>query len=500
VGGLTAFPPDGAAVKTLRAKFILVSLALTLLPAVAIALLAKNLLDKTLSFGLNAEVSSGLQAAMASLQQNYAREREQLAADLRRLVAALRAAPGEEFMRQDSLHAFALVDSAGQILHTWPSHTAFAYAKPPAREALVADTLLDAGSDSTAIRLMRAATPGTIAIGRRTFPPALRQHAADILRATQYFTLMDLEQNRLRRSLLLVFLAVYVPMLLLALIAGWYFSRRMTAPLQELAAGTRRLTQGDWQHRVPVRARDEVGEMGRAFNAMVHELQQQQEKLIALEKLAAWREMARVLAHEIKNPLTPIQLMVQQIQDEYRGDNQHYQNMLAECGGIINEEIEKLRKLVREFSDFARMPELHPAPGRLDELIKEVARLHPTRVVRIDLDPALPAVNFDWEAMRRVLINLVGNALQSSPEAEVIIHTRLVSPNGKVEMVVADTGSGIPPENLKKIFEPYFSTKRSGMGLGLAIVQRIVEEHHGAIAVTSEVGSGSRFVISLPTL
>jgi nitrogen fixation/metabolism regulation signal transduction histidine kinase len=347
---------------------------------------------------------------------------------------------------------------------------------------------------------MCSVKPGTIAIGQRTFPPALRQRAGEILRATQYFALMDLEQNRLRRSLLYVFLAVYVPMLALALVAGWYFARRMTAPLEDLAAGTRRLAQGDWQHRVAMRARDEIGEMGRAFNAMVSELQQQQEKLIGLEKLAAWREMARVLAHEIKNPLTPIQLMVQQMQDEYRGENQQYQNMLAECGNIINEEIEKLRKLVREFSDFARMPELHPVPGQLNDLVKEVARLHPTHVVRLDLDPALPPVNFDGEAMRRVLINLIANGFQSAPAAEVAIHTRLIAALGKLEMVIADTGSGIPPENLKKIFEPYFSTKKSGMGLGLAIVKRIVEEHRGTISVASEVGNGTRFVVSLPTL
>ncbi|MGH7496535.1 MAG: ATP-binding protein [bacterium] len=486
--------------RTLRAKFIFVFLALTLVPAAAIALLTRNLLDKTLSLGLNAEVSSGLQAAVVALQQNYAGEREQLAAELRRLIASLRAVPNGAFVRQDSLHAFALVDSARQIQQTWPSRQSFSFAEQAVHEAFVADTLLDAGSDSTAIRLVGAVKPGTIAIGRRTLPPALRQRAAEILRATQYFALMDLEQNRLRRSLLLVFLAVYVPMLVLALLAGWYFARRMTAPLEELAAGTRRLAQGDWQHRVAMRTRDEIGEMGRAFNAMVSALQQQQEKLIGLEKLAAWREMARVLAHEIKNPLTPIQLMVQQMRDEYRGENQQYQNMLEECGGIINEEIEKLRKLVREFSDFARMPELHPAPGQLNDLIKEMARLHPTRVVRLDLDPALPPINFDWEAMRRVLINLVANALQSSPKAEVTIHTLVSSVHDTIEIIVADTGSGIPPENLKKIFEPYFSTKKSGMGLGLAIVKRIIEEHQGHITVASDVGNGTRFVISLPTL
>lgn len=484
--------------KTLRAKFILMFLALTLLPGVLIAVLAHHLLDRTLRLGLNAEVAGGMHAALALLQQNHAQERRALAAELLRLVAAWRAAPHAVFMRQDSLHAFALVDSGGRVLRAWPPQAAFSLPPSHLHEVFVSDSLLDAGSDSAAIRLMGAVKPGLVVIGQRNLAPAQRRQAAAILHAAQYFTLMDLEQSRLRRSLLLVFVAVYVAMLLPAAAAGWYFARRITAPLEELAAGTRRLAQGDWQQRVAIRGRDEIGEVSRAFNAMVADLQQQQEKLIGLEKLAAWREMARVLAHEIKNPLTPMQLMVQQMRDEYRGGDFQYQNLLQECGGIITEEIEKLRRLAREFSAFARMPELHPAPGQLNDLIREVARLHAARGLGLDLDPSLPQIHFDWEAMRRVLINLIENAFQASSQAEVTISTRLVISSKAIEMTVADTGPGIPLENLKKIFEPYFSTKKSGMGLGLAIVKRLVEEHHGAIAVVSEAGKGTRFIVTLP--
>ncbi|MEK7728885.1 MAG: ATP-binding protein, partial [candidate division KSB1 bacterium] len=150
-----------------------------------------------------------------------------------------------------------------------------------------------------------------------------------------------------------------------------------------------------------------------------------------------------------------------------------------------------------EFSDFARMPELHLAPSQVNDLIKEVAALHASRTIKLELDSSLPVFAFDWEALRRVFINLIQNALQSSSTAEVTLATKWLAREQRVEIVVIDTGSGIPPENLRRIFEPYFSTKKSGMGLGLAIVKRIVEEHGGAIAVTSEVGRGTKFMIEL---
>jgi nitrogen fixation/metabolism regulation signal transduction histidine kinase len=285
-------------------------------------------------------------------------------------------------------------------------------------------------------------------------------------------------------------------MLVISLAAGWYLAHRITVPLHELSTGVQLLAAGKWDHRVAIRAQDEIGQVGSAFNQMVENLRRQQEQVIALEKMAAWREIARVLAHEIKNPLTPMQLMVRQIQDEYRGKDENYRQTLRECCRIIDEEIEKLRQLVREFSDFARMPELHPTPGQLNELATEVAKLYSQRPVELQLDPALPKFNFDWEAMRRALINLIENAVQASATAKITLRT-FHSPN-EIAIAVEDTGPGIALENLARIFEPYFSTKKSGIGLGLAIVKRIVEEHGGTISVQSEVGRGSRFMCKFP--
>ncbi len=484
--------------KTLRSKFIALLLALTILPGLVIAFFAQNLLEQTLAIGLNDEVQAGLEAALLVVQKQHAQEREALAAELRRAARDIQNDAVAQFERADSAEVLWWLDSTRHALQAWPAEMKNAARALVLPQFTRRDSLLDAGSDSLAIRLAYQMPSGAWVIGQRTLTEDLRQQTAQVLNAAQYVNLLDLMAGRLRRSLGFTFLVVYAPILLLSLLMGWYFARRITTPLEELAAATRRLVQGDWQHRVALRARDEIGEMGQAFNAMVQDLQRQQEQVIALEKMAAWREIARVLAHEIKNPLTPIQLMVQQMQDEYRGDEEEYRTLLKKCGAIISEEINKLQKLVREFSDFARMPELHFAPAHVNDLIKEVAALHAARVIKLELDAALPAFAFDWEALRRVFINLTQNALQSSPTAEVTLATKWLAREQRIEIVVADNGSGIAPENLRRIFEPYFSTKKSGMGLGLAIVKRIIEEHRGAIAVTSEMGRGTNFVIALP--
>lgn len=478
--------------KSLRSKFIALLLGLTIVPGLVIAFLTQNLLEQTLAIGLNAEVKAGLDAALLAVQSRHAHERELLANELRRAAAS---SPLFLINPKDSLNVLMLLDSTRRVTQTWPSHKSFLPA--PLFQPSAQDSLFDLGSDSLALRLAQRMPRGAWLLGQRELAEDLRRQTASVMNAAQYFSLLDLKAEELRRSLVLTFLTVYVPILLLSLALAWYFARRITIPLEQLAGATRKLAQGDWQHRVTLRSQDEIGEMGQAFNAMVGDLQRQQEQVIALEKMAAWREIARVLAHEIKNPLTPIQLMVQQMQDEYRGESEEYRTMLKKCGAIISEEINKLQKLVREFSSFARMPELHLAPGQVNDLIKEVAALHASRTIKLELDDALPVFAFDWEALRRVFINLIQNALQSSPTTEVTISTKWNASERRVEITVADTGSGIAPENLCRIFEPYFSTKKSGMGLGLAIVKRIIEEHRGTIAVTSEVGKGTRFEIGL---
>jgi nitrogen fixation/metabolism regulation signal transduction histidine kinase len=495
-----------AFMKTLRYKFIIIFLIVTILPALPLAYLAQFFLQKTMSIALQRPLAEGLSSALELVSVQMNAELQMLAARLQWLENINQKSDWANWdwgtqnpmnpMTAGDSSAFALVDANGEILHTSPATSKIHFEKAALQNGATADSLIDAGTDNVAARLASRLSekmqPAAWLVGEKMIPAKMSQHLKAVVTAAQMRQVLDLKESELRQSLLLAFLALYAPMLIISLAAGWYLAHRITAPLDELAAGVRQLAAGKWEHRVAVRSQDEIGQVGAAFNQMMQDLRRQQEQVIALEKMAAWREIARVLAHEIKNPLTPIQLMVRQIQDEYKGQDENYRRTLAEGCRIIDEEIEQLRQLVREFSDFARMPELHPALGQLNELATEVAKLYSQRPVELRLDPALPKFEFDWEAMRRVLINLIENAVQAASTARVALRTSHSS--DEIMIAVEDTGPGIAPENLARIFEPYFSTKKSGIGLGLAIVKRIIEEHGGTIAVSSEIGRETIFI------
>jgi two-component system nitrogen regulation sensor histidine kinase NtrY len=221
------------------------------------------------------------------------------------------------------------------------------------------------------------------------------------------------------------------------------------------------------------------------------------------QRLAAWREVARRIAHEVKNPLTPIKLAAQRLQRRFAGQLGENGNLFDECTQVIIDQVDELKNLVNEFSRFARLPQLTLASQDLNGLIQDTLLLYQEVQPRITLefqaDPALPPLLLDREQVKRMLLNLMDNALASIPETGTIT----VSVKGdveqeRVELVVADTGVGVPERDKIRIFEPYFSTKRGGTGLGLAIVNSIVAEHQGFVRVEDNIPRGTRFIIELP--
>ncbi|HWU38060.1 MAG TPA: ATP-binding protein [Candidatus Acidoferrum sp.] len=228
-------------------------------------------------------------------------------------------------------------------------------------------------------------------------------------------------------------------------------------------------------------------------------------ELIRAQQAEAWREVAKRIAHEIKNPLTPIQLSTQRLRKKFAEGAPDTARVFDECTRTIIQEVEGLRNLVDEFSRYARMPSAQPRPGDLHAVVQQVAKLyggvHPGIKLRTDLDPSVPLINLDPDHMKRALINLVDNAVAAIPsEGEIVISTRYVATTGRVQLEVADTGKGFPPEDRDRLFLPYYSTKRATGGLGLPIVRRIILEHGGEIRVEENHPKGTRVVIDLPTL
>ena len=230
--------------------------------------------------------------------------------------------------------------------------------------------------------------------------------------------------------------------------------------------------------------------------------------LLRAQKQAAWREVARRIAHEIKNPLTPLALAAERIQRHLERavpPDSASMKVIRQCAGTISSSVETVRKLVNEFSTLARFPAAKPQPADINTIVNEAllmfdGRLDGVRVQRL-LGPDLPMVQADPEAMKRVVANLVDNAaeaLQDSLLKEIVISTTVMEDRDSVEIVVADTGHGVTPEMKEKLFLPYFSTKRRGTGLGLAIVSRIIEDHRGSIRVEENDPVGTRFIVELP--
>ena len=469
-----------------------------------------------------------------------------------------------------------------------------------------------------------------IVVAGSLLDPVLAERTERLIEAFQSYRQLEVQKEDLRASHLLIFLMVTLLILLASTWTGLYLARRVTVPILALAEGTRRISDGDLDHRVEVPADDELGVLVASFNRMTEELQKsnralqttnerlaeeralvaavlenvaagivsidgagriftcngaalqmlhqredevvgrtaaeawsdpERSKLAALlaslpdpqagrdrrsarevqmvvggdwktfevkvtpirdaagsrgrmlvledlteliqaQQLAAWNEAARRVAHEIKNPLTPIRLGAERLLEKHRRGDPEIGPAIEEAADIIVREVENLQGMVDEFSRYARMPRPRPAQLDLAKLIDETCHLY--RDVKVGVPVVcefggepLPAVWLDGEQIRRALINLIDNGVEATdPPGTVTVSVEVTE--GHLEIHVADTGRGIPAESKDKLFLPYYSTKGRGTGMGLAIVHRIVTDHHGTLRVEDNRPTGSVFTIELP--
>ncbi len=226
-------------------------------------------------------------------------------------------------------------------------------------------------------------------------------------------------------------------------------------------------------------------------------------QLIKAQRMAAWREVARRIAHEIKNPLTPIKLSAQRLRKRYLARFEGEEKIFDECTGMIIKSVDELKTLVDEFSNFARMPAAQPSPNNLNEILHEAITLyqeaHRNIAFSLRTDETVPLIQLDRDQIKRVLINLLDNAVAAiDGDGSISIESIYNRELKMVTFTVADTGHGILPEDRSRLFEPYFSTKKAGTGLGLAIVNTIISDHHGFIRTRDNQPKGTVFTIELP--
>ncbi len=327
------------------------------------------------------------------------------------------------------------------------------------------------------------------------------------------------EQVILERSILKTGIIVGASGILLGLLLGWWVTERVTRPVERLASGARSISNGDWSVRIEAKSGDELGDLARAFNQMTEQLIAQRDRAIQAERVAAWRELARRLAHELKNPLFPLQITIENLQRARDAGPVQFDEIFHESTATLLAELAQLKTIIGRFSDFARMPPPVLQPTNVNEVVAGVMKLfdaqlsmngamngamnaasNSARKIRAhtELDSSLPPIPADSDQLGRALRNLVLNAMDAMPDGGTLsVRTRASEAGVRIE--VADSGQGLTSEECERLFTPYYTTKQHGTGLGLAIVQSVVSDHHGRISVTSEPGRGATFVLDLPS-
>jgi nitrogen fixation/metabolism regulation signal transduction histidine kinase len=660
----------GAKFKT---KLVAAALALSLLPVVALFFISYALVNRTLGKWFPRPLENVRDEARALAERALEEEEERagelaafLAADpeIRRLVARRDARALESRLTQQLESAPALfvavVDPAGSPLATHRNFDpgfdltiSFIPVIPSLlepRAALAYTTRDEIGGKQFALARARidsppGSSPGAVIVARE-LTPALLEQVQVIERESSAYEALKSESKSYRWQALLILLLITVLLLLAATWSALQLAKQVTIPIQALAVATEEVSRGNFDHRVEVPAKDELGTLVSSFNQMTTDLGESRRNLeravaelehrrqwietilesiptgvltlgpdlrllranegarallslraniaegaplgdllrgepaavcaelvaqsaergfaagqmefrqarqpdgqaeriahvavsvsalrggleragqnqgyvlvlddltdlLKAEKAAAWQEVAQRIAHEIKNPLTPIQLSADRIRrylerasDPDPVERGRSAELIAQCAALIAQEVQGLKTLVDEFSRFARFPVVEPAPTQLNEVVEGTLALYRDAVngVRLtaELAPALPAITGDPALLRRVLVNLIDNATEAVSGAaggSVVVRTRYLAEARRVELSVSDSGPGISPEHKERLFLPFFSTKPNGMGLGLAIVSRIVAEHRGRIRVEDNQPRGTRFVMEFP--
>ena len=333
----------------------------------------------------------------------------------------------------------------------------------------------------------------------RAIPRAGRdsQTLAVVLIATSQAELNDL-QTLIRTTALLIALAGVV----LSIIASGWWAGRISRPIEDLTSAAEDVAAGNWERKVDDAGagNDEVARLIASFNQMTDELLRQRDRAVQAERVAAWRELARRLAHELKNPLFPLQITVENLMKARQQNSPEFNDIFAEGTTTLLAELNNLKKIVGRFSDFSKMPTPRLQPVNVNQLLEEIARLFAPQLsaaakpinLETDFSATNTTVSGDPDLLRRAFENLILNAIDAMPNGGTL-RIATSTKSGIVAVEVADTGAGLMEEEAKRLFTPYYTTKQHGTGLGLAIVQSVISDHGASIAVSSVPGKGTKF-------
>ena len=349
-----------------------------------------------------------------------------------------------------------------------------------------------------------AAGEGVRVVLTARLPQGLETTARGLTEAQETFGRLEQIRPRLVLIVSVLYGVFAAPMFLLSILAGFFLSDRLMRPIEALEDATRRVAEGDYTVRILSRPGDDLGVLVVSFNRMVTELERARRRMAQAEKVQAWQEIAQRLAHEVKNPLTPIKLAAERLQRRYTAGAPDFGAVLDRTVDTVVREVDVLTAMLNEFRSFSRMPEPQFAPTVLRDLVDECAAIYRDNPqVRVEISGVPPEISLplDRGQIRQVLVNLLSNAVEAAGgRSHILVSAHRIQRGGEgwCRLRIEDDGPGIPEELRETVFEPYVTSKNRGTGLGLAIVERIVFDHEGRISFESAPGSGTTFVIDLP--
>ncbi len=311
---------------------------------------------------------------------------------------------------------------------------------------------------------------------------------------------LTVQQKNIRPISMAALIILSVPVMIAVFFISFFVARNITSNIEQIANATKTIANGNLDYRVEVSSGDEIEDLGHNLNLMTHRLKLATDQIKRMERLEAWQEMARRLAHEIKNPLTPIKLSAERLQYAFELKKPNFDEILEKTTGIVISEAGRLENLVNEFSKFARLPYLNKIRKNIIQTLEEVLTFfegaYPDFQIVGQFDPDMVMLDYDEDQIKQVVINVIMNAIEACDGCEKHV-TIMTSAVNRFILAIADNSGGIPEDKREKIFEPYFTTKSGGTGLGLAIAERIIVEHGGNIWFQVE-DNGTIFYIELP--
>jgi two-component system, NtrC family, nitrogen regulation sensor histidine kinase NtrY len=308
----------------------------------------------------------------------------------------------------------------------------------------------------------------------------------------------EIDEELARRDAFLF--GIYAVIMLGVIITGLIVANQFARPIEELTEATHKVAGGTLDIDLPSKGDSEMSNLIRSFNVMTKRLKDSREELARVERELAWREMARQVAHEIKNPLTPMKLSIQQLRQTRKDGSGDFDTSFDIITRMLLEQIDTLDRIASEFSRFARMPAAHYKPVQVNAVIKRALTVFPDKNgidFQTKFDDTIPVIIADPEELQRAFVNIFRNSIQAMPDGGIIDVTTKLE-HEQLKITITDNGTGIPPAVRNRLFEPNFSTKTDGMGLGLAIVRKTIEELNGTVHITSEMEKGTTVAISIP--